>query len=131
VVRLHGCAFGGAQQGLDLSLAGEGDGLCLDLGCGTGLYSEMLASTGMTVLGIDVSADQLRIARHRETVALADATQLPFPETSFQLVTSIWVHSDIDDLAGMLSAPGRRSPSDVVGVVQRDPEQRPGAREGA
>jgi len=46
-------------------LLGRGDGLCLDLGCGSGLYFDALAATGRTVVGLDRSADQLRIARGR------------------------------------------------------------------
>ncbi len=56
------------------ALLGPGGGLCLDLGCGCGLYFAVLASTGRTVVGLDRSADQLhtflgeryrRIARRR------------------------------------------------------------------
>ena len=40
------------------------DGLvCLDIGCGTGLYFRAVQGTGYTVIGVDVSADQLRVAR--------------------------------------------------------------------
>jgi SAM-dependent methyltransferase len=48
-----------------LDLLGPGEGLCLDLGCGCGHYIDALASTGRTVIGLDRSADQLRIARGR------------------------------------------------------------------
>ncbi len=44
-------------------LLGPGHGLCLDLGCGGGLYFGVLASTGRTVVGLDRSAGQLRLAR--------------------------------------------------------------------
>jgi len=46
-------------------LLGPGEGLCLDLGCGTGLYFDILAATGRIVAGLDRSADQLHIARNR------------------------------------------------------------------
>ena len=48
-----------------LDLLGPGAGLCLDLGCGSGLYFGVLAGTGRTVVGLDRSADQLRIAQRR------------------------------------------------------------------
>ena len=38
-------------------LLGPGEGLCLDLGCGSGLYFRALASTGRAVVGLDRSAD--------------------------------------------------------------------------
>ena len=44
-------------------LVGPGEGLCLDLGCGSGHYFGVLAGTGRTVVGLDRSADQLRIAQ--------------------------------------------------------------------
>ena len=46
-------------------LLGPGGGLCLDLGCGTGLFLDALAATGRAVVGLDRSADQLRIAGGR------------------------------------------------------------------
>ncbi len=57
-----------------LHLLGSGDGLCLDLGCGSGHYFDLLAATGRTVVGLDQSADQLRIAqgRSRQIVHLPD-----------------------------------------------------------
>jgi SAM-dependent methyltransferase len=38
-----------------LDLLGPGEGLCLDLGCGSGHYFDALASTGRTVIGLDRS----------------------------------------------------------------------------
>jgi SAM-dependent methyltransferase len=46
-------------------LLGPGDGPCLDLGCGSGHYFDVIASTGRTAIGLDRSADQLRIAQSR------------------------------------------------------------------
>jgi 2-polyprenyl-3-methyl-5-hydroxy-6-metoxy-1,4-benzoquinol methylase len=43
-------------------LLGEGSGWCLDVGCGTGLHSRGIASTGRRVVGLDLSRDQLRVA---------------------------------------------------------------------
>jgi SAM-dependent methyltransferase len=40
-------------------------GLVLDLGCGTGLLTELLAGTGCRVRGIDISRRMLRVARRR------------------------------------------------------------------
>jgi hypothetical protein len=40
-----------------LELLGPGDGLCLDIGCGGGLYFGTLAAAGRTVVGLDRSAD--------------------------------------------------------------------------
>src|SRR2546426_12717121 len=59
----------------------SGDGLCLDLGCGSGLYFDVLAATGRTVVGLDRSADQLRIAQGRSRqVVQGVAAALPFAD---------------------------------------------------
>ena len=48
-----------------LARAGVRDGLVVDLGCGSGIWAEILLGAGYDVLGIDASADLLRIARAR------------------------------------------------------------------
>jgi SAM-dependent methyltransferase len=102
-----------AQPSADFSrrdlvgLLGRGQGLCLDLGCGTGLYGDVLRGAGRTVVGVDVSRDQLRWAKAREVVAAADASQLPFRDASFDDVACIWVHSDLDDLPKVLAEVAR------------------------
>lgn len=90
-----------------VELLGHGQGLCLDLGCGTGLYAEILESTGRGVVGIDVSRDQLRYAKEREPVAAADARCLPFSDETFDGVACIWVHGDLDDLPAVLAEVAR------------------------
>jgi SAM-dependent methyltransferase len=90
-----------------VDLLGPGEGLCLDLGCGTGLYCEIIESTGRTVVGVDISRDQLRLATAREVVTAADASQLPFRDTSFDHVACIWVHGDLDDLPAVLAEVAR------------------------
>jgi SAM-dependent methyltransferase len=79
-------------------LLGRRSGLCFELGCGTGLYGPMLGDAGRDVIGIDVSVDQLRYARSRETVASADAAMLPFRDACFDDVACIWAHGDLDDV---------------------------------
>jgi SAM-dependent methyltransferase len=84
-----------------------GRGPCLDLGCGTGLYGEILGSSDRPVVGVDVSLDQLRLARAREAVAAGDASRLPFRDAAFDEVACIWVHSDLDDLPAVLAEVAR------------------------
>ncbi|HXN01471.1 MAG TPA: class I SAM-dependent methyltransferase [Candidatus Dormibacteraeota bacterium] len=86
-------------------LLGSGPGKCLDVGCGTGIAIPDLAKLGWTVVGVDISADQLRVARE-QTAGLAadlleaDASHLPFPTGSFDAVVSMLTHTDFDDPAG-------------------------------
>ncbi|MCA2230371.1 class I SAM-dependent methyltransferase [Nonomuraea aurantiaca] len=85
-------------------LLGPGDGTCLDLGCGTGRYLDAIRSTGRTVVGLDRSGDQLRLARRRDPAPLlqGDGTALPFASGVFGTVTAFWVSTDIGDFPGLL-----------------------------
>jgi len=44
---------------------GPGEGLCLDLGCSTGLYFDVIRDYGRSVAGVDRSFDQMQIAQRR------------------------------------------------------------------
>ena len=91
-----------------LDLLGPGKGLCLDLGCGCGHYFDALASTGRTVIGLDRSADQLRIARGRSRhVVQGDAAALPFADGTFRAVATLWISTDVDDFAAVLAEASR------------------------
>jgi SAM-dependent methyltransferase len=91
-----------------LDLLGPGDGLCLDLGCGTGQYFEVLAAAGRAVVGLDRSADQLRIARTRSgSLVQADAAALPFADGTFPAVVTLWTSTDVDDFAAVLAETAR------------------------
>ncbi|GAB3896054.1 class I SAM-dependent methyltransferase [Microbispora bryophytorum subsp. camponoti] len=88
---------------------GAGKGLCLDVGCGTGLYLDAIRSTGRTVIGLDRSTDQLHIARRRDRAPLlqGDATALPFAANSFGTVTTLWISTDIRDFGRLLKEAAR------------------------
>ncbi len=84
-------------------LVGPGRRRCLDLGCGTGFHIPVLHELGWTVTGVDISSDQLRIARDRTDgiaeLLQADVTELPFEDGSFELVFSAFTHTDVGDFA--------------------------------
>jgi len=97
------------QMTVDLleQLLGRGPGRCLDLGCGNGRFVPLLVEWGWTVVGVDSSGDQLRVAREKvgdvaDALVQADAAALPFEDSSFDAVAAILVHTDIDDYAGAL-----------------------------
>jgi SAM-dependent methyltransferase len=48
-----------------LRRGGIADGLVVDLGCGSGIWARALIDEGFDVLGVDISADMLEIARER------------------------------------------------------------------
>src|SRR5919112_5602075 len=56
-------------------LFAQPSGRCLDLGCGTGLHLRTLVELGWSVVGVDISGDQLRRAKERmgEEVELVEA----------------------------------------------------------
>jgi ubiquinone/menaquinone biosynthesis C-methylase UbiE len=69
----------------------------LDAGAGTGQISAALLSTGAIVTGVDISPSMLAIAKERcaqypdFTPLEGDLRKLPFPDNSFDMVTSRWV----------------------------------------
>jgi SAM-dependent methyltransferase len=93
-------------------LLGTGPGTCLDLGCGTGIAFPALAALGWSIVGVDISTDQLAVARaHAEAVGAqlieADASRLPFEDESFDAVISLLTHTDFDDLGTAFREGGR------------------------
>jgi len=94
-----------------VQLLGKGPGRCLDLGCGTGRAIPALARAGWSVVGTDVSVDQLAAARdHAGDLARlvhADAHALPFADAEFDAVISILTHTDLDDVVGAFTETSR------------------------
>lgn len=89
-------------------LLGPGGGICLDLGCGSGHYFDIIAATGRTVVGLDYSADQLRVARSRShRVVRGDAAALPFADRTFQTVAAMWISTDVDDFGAVVEEAAR------------------------
>ena len=59
---------------------GINDGLVLDLGCGTGTLTELLAKEGYDMIGVDVSEDMLQEAMQK-TVKLPSGGEIHIEET--------------------------------------------------
>src|SRR5436305_9088993 len=69
---------------------GEG----LDVGCGTGLLAERLASAGYDMVGIDPSEGMLEVMRERAPQIAAvhgSGTSLPFADDTFDLTLTVAV----------------------------------------
>lgn len=65
----------------------------LDVGCGTGTNLELYHQAGCDVYGIDLSPAMLDVARgklgERADIRLGDASEMPYPHSYFDLVTSM------------------------------------------
>jgi SAM-dependent methyltransferase len=92
-----------SAQAILQELIPTGSGLAVDVGCGTGLHAGVVRRRGYEVLGVDVSADQVGIARSRLPVVQADGRMLPVRDGVARLVVSVLTHTDIDDFGTLVS----------------------------
>jgi ubiquinone/menaquinone biosynthesis C-methylase UbiE len=85
-------------------LAPPTDARWLDIGCGRGVFTDLVVSTcsPATVVAIDPSEPQIEIARkkaiaQRADFRVADAQELPFSDKAFDIVVSALVINFISD----------------------------------
>lgn len=92
----------------------------LDVGCGTGELTRVLAhESPATVVGADADLDLLAVAREESGLPMvgADATRLPFPDDSFDLVVCQALLINLPDPAAAVREFARVS-SDLVAAVE-------------
>ena len=104
-------------------LVGSGTGLCIDVGCGTGMHLGILASRGWTVVGIDVSTDQLRLACRRwRSLVQGDVGRMPFSDACASRVVSVLTLTDFDDVEPFFREAKRTlSPDGLLVVISIHP----------
>jgi SAM-dependent methyltransferase len=85
-----------------VELLGPGRGICLEVGCGTGVYAARVAELGWAPIGVDLSARMLSHAAARLPVAQTDATRLPVPDRSLGAVIAVMVHTDVREYRPIL-----------------------------
>lgn len=72
----------------------------LEVGCGTGLLLERMAGFARSAKGVDLSPGMLELARARGLdVTVGSATELPFPDASFDVACSFKVLAHVPDIA--------------------------------
>lgn len=83
----------------------------LDIGCGGGILSESMASLGANVFGIDVTENNIEVARrHSHRMALpiryehTTAEELAGKGTAYDIVLNMEVVEHVADLPGFLAA---------------------------
>ena len=72
-----------------LAEGGVRDGIVLDLGCGTGSVTELLAKAGFDMIGIDNSEEMLEIAMEKKTEADLDILYLLQDMREFELYGTV------------------------------------------
>ena len=65
------------------------DGLVLDLGCGTGTMTELLAAKGYDMIGVDYSEDMLEIAMEKREISGHDILYLLQDMREFELYGTV------------------------------------------
>ncbi|MDI1461529.1 class I SAM-dependent methyltransferase [Catellatospora sp. KI3] len=78
-------------------LLGPGQGVCLDVCCGTGAHATAVAALGWTAIGVDLSRGQLRHAAARLPVAVADATALPIADGGVDAAVCVLASTDVPE----------------------------------
>lgn len=98
---------------LTSALLPVGSGTALDLACGTGRHHEVMAARRYSVVGVDLSLDQLTRADARgEQCILADAAHLPFPSATFAAIVTVMTATDLDNLTVALTEARRVTRAD-------------------
>lgn len=95
------------EQILPIAAAELGDARSiLDIGCGDGQISRMMAAVGATVVGIDPTWNQITVAHERgggASYLRATADELPFADASFDATVACLVFEHIDALDGAIA----------------------------
>ena len=100
----------------------------LELGCGTGFWTEVAAESAQSVLALDINAALVDIARERPmtegkvTFRVADALDLPEDIGKFSavLVSFLWSHLNKKEQEQLLATLKKRLGKDVLLVILDD-----------
>ncbi len=95
----------------------------LEIGCGTGAFARELARRCQRVLGLDLSAEMIRVARSRSgefknlEFQLADAMRYDFPQSQFDFICSIATLHHVDQRQLLVKMRDTLKPGGVLVVL--------------
>lgn len=95
----------------------------LEIGCGTGAFARELARRCQRVLGLDLSAEMIRVARSRSgefknlEFQLADAMRYDFPQSHFDFICSIATLHHVDQRQLLVKMRDTLKPGGVLVVL--------------
>jgi ubiquinone/menaquinone biosynthesis C-methylase UbiE len=78
----------------------------LDIGCGTGAFTQRLSQINLTTVGIDISYECTKTASKCESngyFCVGDAEHLPFPNGSFNIVLLSGILHHLPSLVGVMT----------------------------
>lgn len=84
---------------------GISDGLILDLGCGTGTMTELLADAGYDMIGVDSSVDMLQEALKKRDASGHDILYLEQDMRSFELYGTVRAVVSVCDCLNYMTEP--------------------------
>jgi ubiquinone/menaquinone biosynthesis C-methylase UbiE len=95
-----------AELMLDLLKPKQGE-IILDAGCGTGIFTTDILSSGSQVIGLDISLPMLiqakkKLKEYPLWIILTDMLNLPFPGSSFDKVVSVTALEFVEDAKGAI-----------------------------
>ena len=117
-------SFGSASESYDISarlqrysgknlmpwLPNRNDLTVVDLGSGTGFFTEILATRYHQVIGLDISSQMLSFAKQNRNNAIswleADAYKLPFADSSLDGILRIYAPCKAEELARVINENG-------------------------
>jgi ubiquinone/menaquinone biosynthesis C-methylase UbiE len=95
----------------------------IEIGCGTGAFARQLAARCRRVIGLDLSAQMIRVARSRSTqfnnleFQVADAMSWDFPRSQFDFICSIATFHHLDQRELLLKLKHALKPRGVLLVL--------------
>jgi SAM-dependent methyltransferase len=95
--------------------------LVLDIGCGVGVFLQLVADGGCKPFGLDAAQSLIELARERlpgADLRIGDMEALPYDDDTFDLVTGFNSFFFADDIVAALREAGRVAKPDAPVVIQ-------------